>query len=64
VQKAQRLSTRMCLKNQECDQTPVIPTLMISDFVLPFVHDRRPWNSVCGVNKEMYEAGMRMTSVA
>jgi WD40 repeat protein len=46
---------------QECDRTPVIPTYIISDLILPFVQDRRTWNSVCSATKELYEAGMAMT---
>ena len=40
--------------------TPIIPINVISDWVLPFVLDRRTWNAVCSANKELHEAGMRM----
>jgi WD40 repeat protein len=47
---------------QECyNATPVIPINVISDLVLPFVQDRRTFNAVCSANKELHEAGMRMT---
>ena len=45
---------------EECKQTSVIPINVISDFVLPFIKDRRTWNDVCSANKELHEAGMRM----
>ena len=46
---------------QECNQTPAIPISVISHLVLPFIQDRRTWNNICSANKELYEAGMRMT---
>jgi WD40 repeat protein len=53
---------------EECDRTPAIPTniifdliLPIFDLILPFVQDRRTWNSVCSATKELYAAGMGMT---
>ena len=45
----------------ECNRTPDIPINIISDLILAFVQDRRSWNSVCSANKELYEAGIRMT---
>ena len=46
---------------QECDATPAIPINVISDLVLPFIEDRRTWNTICSANKELHESGMRMT---
>jgi WD40 repeat protein len=46
---------------QECDPTPVIPTNIIFHLILPFVQDRRTWNSACTATKELHEAGMGMT---
>jgi WD40 repeat protein len=45
---------------RECDTTPVIPINLISHLILPFL-DRPTWNAVCSANKELHEAGMRMT---
>jgi hypothetical protein len=43
------------------DTTPTVPINLISHLILPFLQDRRTWNAVCGANKELYEAGMRIT---
>jgi WD40 repeat protein len=46
---------------RECDTTPAIPISLISHLILPFLQDRPTWNAVCSANKELHEAGMRMT---
>jgi WD40 repeat protein len=46
---------------RECDTAPDIPINLISQFILPFVQDRTTWNAVCGANKELHQAGTRMT---
>jgi hypothetical protein len=45
------------------DTTPAIPINadLILTLVLPFIQGRLTWNSVCIANKELHEAGMRMT---
>ena len=46
---------------QEFDRAPVIPTNVIFDLILPFLYDRRTWNSICSVNKELHDDGMERT---
>jgi WD40 repeat protein len=46
---------------QESDTTPAIPINVISHWILRFVQDRLTWNAVCSANKELHEAGMRIT---
>jgi WD40 repeat protein len=48
-------------KRTACDTPPAIPISLISHLILPFLQDRRTWNDVCSANKELHEAGMRMT---
>jgi hypothetical protein len=46
----------------EYDATPIIPINLICHLILPFLQDdRQTWNAVCSANKELQEAGMRMT---
>jgi WD40 repeat protein len=39
---------------------PPIPINLIAHLILPFL-DRPTWNAVCSANKELHEAGMKMT---
>jgi WD40 repeat protein len=46
---------------RNCDTTPTIPINLISHLILPFLQDRRTWNAICSANKELHQAGLRMT---
>jgi WD40 repeat protein len=46
---------------QDDSTPPAIPINLISHLILPFVQDRTTWNGVCSANKELHEAGMKMT---
>jgi WD40 repeat protein len=47
---------------RECaDTAPAIPVNLISHLIVPFLQDRFTWNAVFSANKELHEAGTRMT---